>query len=373
MAYLVRHPNSPFWSARWRDEQGIVRNRSTRETDRAKAIEIALGWEHAARLARRGELTADKAREVVAEILERISGGRETIRSTPTDKFLREWLVGREADDLAPATLRGYTTSIGLFLDHLGDRRTRPLTAISSADIESFLRVRGEARANRTVALSRKALNAAFNDAVRHGLVDRNPCFAARAPARNDSQERQPFGLEEIRALIATAEGDWRTCVLVGFYTGARLSDVANLDWTTIDLLAGTLTYRQRKTSEGVVTPLHPALQAHLELVAGDRGGPLMPTLAGRDASRLCGEFLDLMARAGVGSPGVRLKSGRLWRAKSFHSLRHSFETHLARANVSAELRRELGGRTDEAVQRVYTHLQLDQMRAALGKLPTLL
>lgn len=368
------HPKSPYWFGRFTDHEGTQRNRSTRETERRKAQVIVDGWEHAARLAKRGTLTADKARAVLSEILERTTAGQESIRSEPADAFLARWLEHKAAVK-SEATAARYRTTIALFLEHLGDRRSRPLTTIRAADVQSFLTRRGKARSSKTVSVDGKSLSAAFNYARRQGLIDRNPCEGVELPDV-ESKERHAFTQAQVRLLAGAGEGDWRTAILCGYYLGARLTDVVNLTWKDVDFTAEAITYRQRKTRTQVTTPLHPELERHLSTLATDTAvASIMPTLAGRNSggkTGLSAQFNGIMRTAGIGGDVSVQKSGRRFSSLSFHSLRHSFESHLAAANVSAETRRELVGRADEATQRTYTHNDLEHMRAELAKLPSL-
>jgi site-specific recombinase XerC len=59
-------------------------------------------------------------------------------------------------------------------------------------------------------------------------------------------------------------------------------------------------------------------------------------------------------------------------RALSFHSLRHSFVSQLASANVSEEQRMELTGHSTRDVHKLYTELKLEQLQKAIALLPTL-
>ena len=70
MAELRKHPKSKFWSARFYDAFGKQLTRSTRETDKKKALKIALAFEEAAQTTK----TAKHTREVIAELHERITG-----------------------------------------------------------------------------------------------------------------------------------------------------------------------------------------------------------------------------------------------------------------------------------------------------------
>jgi integrase len=74
-------------------------------------------------------------------------------------------------------------------------------------------------------------------------------------------------------------------------------------------------------------------------------------------------------------SPRRSIKSGSAGRnvsARSFHSLRHSFVTALARANVAVELRLKLGGDASEGQSLHYTHPEFAALREAIEKLPGL-
>jgi len=374
MACVWKHPASKFWFARFTDERGVQRNRTTRQTDRRAAQTCADNWEHACRLARQGTLTADRSRAVLSEILERVSGGTESIRNVPAAEFFASWLDHKVATK-SEGTAERYRATVTQFLAHLGERAAKPLTAIRPADVQAFLTGRGKIRSSKTVDVDGKSLSAAFAYARRQGLIDRNPVDTVELP-KVQSRERTPFSPAQVRLLVDTAIGDWKTAVLLGYFTGARLSDVTNLAWRDFDLVSGTVRYVQGKTGEGVTTALHRELLAHLEGIAGDTAGPVMPSLANRatgGTTGLSAEFNALMRAAGIAQERTTQKSGRTFAALSFHSLRHAFESILANLSVSAELRRELTGRASEATQKTYTHLQLETQRRAVDQLPSVL
>lgn len=55
----------------------------------------------------------------------------------------------------------------------------------------------------------------------------------------------------------------------------------------------------------------------------------------------------------------------------TFHSLRHSFNSALANAGVAQEVRMKLTGHTSADMNAKYTHHELDLLKAAIGKLPS--
>jgi site-specific recombinase XerD len=69
---------------------------------------------------------------------------------------------------------------------------------------------------------------------------------------------------------------------------------------------------------------------------------------------------------------GEKKAAGRKLSNLSFRLLRHSFNSELANAGVSQEIRRKLTGHSGVEMNRIYMHLELEPLRAAVEKLPTL-
>jgi integrase len=102
----------------------------------------------------------------------------------------------------------------------------------------------------------------------------------------------------------------------------------------------------------------------------------LFPSLAGKGTggkSGLSGQFAAIMARASIEGKIMRhTAEGRANNSLSFHSLRHSFNSAMANAGVSQEIRQKLTGHTSAGMNAIYTHHELAPLRAAVEKLPAL-
>ena len=100
----------------------------------------------------------------------------------------------------------------------------------------------------------------------------------------------------------------------------------------------------------------------------------VFPALAGRGTggkSGLSGQFAGIMARAGiVGKVTRHTPEGRANSSLSFHSLRHSFNSAMANAGVSQEVRMKLTGHTSAEMNKGYTHHELAPLRAAVAVIP---
>ncbi len=358
--------------------------RSTGQSDRAKAAEVCLAWARASRMAVEGSFTADTARRILAQIGEII--GVEAAHTVKAGDFLRDWSQSKEVTK-APATAKRYGKIIADFLAFIGEARAgKSLAGITAADVTRFRDKQIEdgltpASANLTV----KVLRTPFNAARRQGIILTNPAEAVEMlPA--EAGERQTFTREQIAAILGAADGEWRGMILLGACQGLRLGDAARLTWANVDTARQSLILTPQKTSRGARRraeeyPMHPDVAAYVEsLPAGDDPkAPLFPRLCGREvggAHGLSREFRKLMHAAGIYAEGEGAKKkggrGRRFMELSFHSLRHTAISEQANQGIAREVRMKLSGHKS-AVHDRYTHHELDTLRREVEKVPSFL
>jgi integrase len=370
--------------AKFRADDGRVVMRSTKQTKRKAAQSIADDWERAARKARAGELTQAVIIKTMSEMLERSLG--ETIDLQSTKDFFTTWLrtPGRK-----PATVARYRPILDSFLVFIGEQRARAsVRSITPSEIERFRNKQiADGKTATTANLAVKVLRAVFGSARRLGYALTNPAESVKLLNESDAEERLPFTDDQIRDLLRVADADWRGMVLVGCHTGMRLHDAANLTWQNVDLTGCTLTFRDEKTSnrkargkKDTVIVLHDDLIAYLESLPtnDDPHAPLFPSLFGKPSGShggLSNGFNRLMAKGEIRLPLGKEKNGRgrRFRALGFHSLRHTFISKLANADISADVRKEMTGHSSDEIHRRYVHLELAAQRRAIAKIPTLL
>ena len=402
MASIHRKTGTQNWQCSFRDSSGKWRLVSTGTADKVAAQAACTRLESLARLnavhtdkatvpvedagelmeaglalvqhAHRGTLSEAVARDYVNRVL-KASGAGSEIKGETVREFFANWIAGKELAKAEHTGLR-YKGAKDAFLKSLGKRADLPLSAVGARDVEVFRDARLKVVGASTVGDDLKIIRSAFNRARRQGTIHANPCEAVDIP-KSEKQEREPFTPGEVAALVTAATNDeWKTVILLGFYAGLRLGDAVRLTWDAVDFSKGLLTFRAQKTKRMECLPIHTVLSAHLESIAGDKGGAISPGLAklsipGR--SGLSRQFLDIVDAAGLGAVEGKKLAGkrRRFTAKSFHSLRHGFVSAMANQGVSKELRMKLAGHTSEDVATGYTHHEAEILRAAIGSIPS--
>lgn len=373
MASIHKDPRgkSPFWYCAYTLPNGQRTFRSTKQTDRKEALKECLKLEMAADKARAGDLIEIQARKILDDILESVGEG--PIRKKTIREFFLHWLSGKQ---LAKTQSTGgrYKKAITKFLETLGERADKSLAALGPSDIEKFRDRRIEQGVSaKTVKLDVEVISSALASARRQGLILHNPVEAVDLP-KGKSQARTMFTAKDVKTLLGVASPPWKTAILLGFYTGARLGDIVSLTWDSVDLAEGVLFYQQGKTGIKVEVPLHPDLEDHLLSIAGDNPiGFLCGQLAmGRTGGKkgLSNQFAAIMAKAGIDQKQVQSSEKRKFSQLSFHGFRHSFTSALANASVTSDMRMKLTGHKSVDVHQRYTHVELEPLRRAISMLP---
>jgi len=384
--YRDRHVprKSPFWTCTYEAADGKRVFKSTGCTNREAAYKFALKLQEASNEAREGRLNEERIRKIISDIAGKPSQGF-TVRD-----WFEHWLEMKE-QVRAGKTLDRYRQVVRDFLSSLGERADAWIHHITSRDILAYrTHIRKTGRTTRTANLSVTVISAGFRAALRERKIDANPCETIDKLEEEDVLERDTFTPKQVAKLVEAAEGDWKAAILFGYYTGARLSDVANMPWQRklklkpggkpvyqgIDFENKKLTYIAQKTKKLIQIPLHPQLERELlrhQNGVGDT--PIFPSLAGKQTGGrhgLTGQFKAIMEKAGIEGTHTEAHGGRILSSLSFHCLRHSANSELHNRGVSAETRKVLFWGKGTSVIDGYTHPELEMMRSAVAQLPPL-
>ena len=395
MATLFKNSNSPVWRARYTNAKGKRISKSTGTTSKTEAKRIAAGYEadeHDARkqAAHLPELFASHlatvAREAVAGTLT-LARAEEFVHrlhklanpdfvETSLENFWNEWITEQKRH-VGSSTATGYEQDLDLFTKALGSRvmkaPLRELTtdqvnaAVDKAKKQSGTVKKGTRRAS-TVNKALASLRRVMEAALAKGLVTHNPAKQSRALRQEDSTERAPFTVAEIRAMLdhKDTSDEWRGAITLAAHTGLRLGDVLSLNRKHIDgthlVIMPSKTARQKKV---ITVPLTPPCVAWIGL----RKGVFFPTIKKQTTATTSMQFSAIMGKAGVAKE-IELPGG-MKASRSFHALRHTFASWLAEADVHADVRQKLTGHSSSKIHARYSHHD-EALDRAVGMLPAL-
>jgi integrase len=382
VASVWRHPQSRYWVACFRDASGRRRKISTKVTSRSAALKIAHEYEKASRL----KQTRAQTRLTIERLHAELSG--ESYCRVSLREHTAQWLASK-IPEIAPSTQKFYRESTAKLISALGSVADQPMADIGKADLLRFRNnLAASGLAPKTVNHILKCCRMLFKAAKMDGIISENPAeFVSTVRNRPRENARETFSLEQLRAVLAVADREWRSLVLFGFYTGQRLGDLAQLRWSNIDLESGRITMLTAKTNKRLILPLAPPLTKHIESLPCSPNplSPLHPRAweivdsQGRTGA-LSRQFGELLARAGLRaysphnvSLGVTRSGPRNRYGLSFHSLRRTATTLLHEAGISQAVAQTYVGHDSEGVHQVYISVGDEALSKAAAAFPDLL
>ena len=166
----------------------------------------------------------------VAEIKQRLANGTFSDTKLTVRCYLDQWLEDKERH-IKPSTHESYEYAASCLSPHIGGTRLDKLTPLHiQTALNKIADSRGKAAANK----SRRVLYNAFKQAVRWGLVHRNPVEAVDV----HKEERTELTLwtpeEAARFLDATRPHRLYALFYLGMATGLRRGELLGLRWEDI-------------------------------------------------------------------------------------------------------------------------------------------
>ncbi|HKY17256.1 MAG TPA: tyrosine-type recombinase/integrase [Microthrixaceae bacterium] len=204
-----------------------------------------------------GHRTKAEAEDALVATLERMRTGMFVDPGTVTvGEYLTEWLEATSTTVL-DSTMRNYEQMLRLWVvPRIGTIRLADLSPMHLRQLNAALlangRIDGQTGLSaRSVASCRRTLKKALNDAVRWGLLARNPMDVVDAPKVNVTA-RPTWNAEEARRFLGATTGhEWHAMWVLFLTTGMRRGEVAGLKWDAVDLNAASLAVQLNCVSVG--------------------------------------------------------------------------------------------------------------------------
>jgi integrase len=200
------------------------------------------------------------------------------------------------------------------------------------------------------------------------------------------THSRRELTIDELKTVCQKAEGELRTLLALGIFTGMRLGDCATLRWAEADLARGMIRRIPNKTArrnpKTVIVPIHRDLLAMLAAVpAESRGEHVLPETAARYIHR--SDTVTDLVQAHFKSCGIKVwKPGTGPDSKDakravievgFHSLRHTFVSVCRENNVPLAVVESIVGHSNPSMTRHYTHVGELAAGLAVAALPSVM
>jgi integrase/recombinase XerC len=270
----------------------------------------------------------------------------------------------------SPHTVASYTDCVRQFLKHAGMQETDDVTAITAADIRSWVaRMLKNKLSARTANLKLTALNCYFKFLLREGAVSNNPL---QKVARPKMSKRLPafFEASSLNKMLNNTNPDdkyatQRNMMVVEllYASGMRRAELIGLKTQHTLFKENIIRVRGKGDKEREI-PLLPAVMNKLKnyvsllqetfpgseyLFVTDKGKKLYPSAVNNIVQ-------TVLSKEGF--------SGK----KSPHMLRHSFATHLLNNGADLNSIKEVLGHSSLAATQVYTHNSFEKLKKVYQK-----
>ena len=310
-----------------------------------------------------------------------------------------KYMSKREKDDVTDNTLDIYLNDLNGFVKWAGaDKYMSSITlAIAEAYAASLEKKKiAPATFNRKLV----SLSSVWKTL---GIVDvvggMNP-WREIPHKKKDTVARDTLTEEEIADLKKNAAtrygGDLRMLVVIGEYTGLRLTDAATLRWSEIDYDKMLITKKTGKTGAIAYIPILPEFKKELEeqrkklaswseselSELGDKEAkncaipkgfndfvvPRMAKRSGKGKSALCAAMKKAFVEAGV-EVNVKTEGSKRRRpVKGFHSLRATWVTRCQAAGIPVQIIMSTVGHATVSITQHYTHIKEREVIEAFKK-----
>ncbi|MGN0096457.1 MAG: site-specific tyrosine recombinase XerD [Corynebacterium sp.] len=308
-----------------------------------------------------------------------MSGDRPAEIPEADRRRARAWMRHLRAERGRSAnTLSSYARDIERYLTWLSGEG-RDMSTVETTDVERFIVdlrqgcavTGGRPLAQTSVARILSAVRGLHKfTATESGLPD-VVAEIPLAPGRRDLPKALTTD-QVLRLIEACPSGEGagplelrdRALVELLYSTGARISEVTDLDRDDIDRNSGLIRVRGKGGKERILPVGAPALDALDAYLTRARPGLAQRSRHGTDAAALL-----LTSRGGRLSrqAGYKIVSSAAERAGigeiSPHSLRHSFATHLLTGGADVRVVQELLGHSSVSTTQIYTKVTPDLLR----------
>lgn len=285
-------------------------------------------------------------------ILKIISGGTPAVTM---DQAFEEYRTWHAENSPSARTTDNYIAEITAFM-RANRLENKPVQSVTDRMVNAWVNPEDSSLKAGTRHVKLAALRKFFWLASVKNYVPYNPAkiiqvkYHLLTHKQKETKVKECFTDAEIERLLDATSLDpfWWHAVVLGRYTGLRLSDICQLEWACLDV-PGKLKVWTDKSDTPVELVLEPEILAesvrhipqHHKLYCFPKERAII-----NDTNRRAGlsvKFTRLCAKVGI-------------KSKSFHCLRHTYATEAKRTGKPMDhIRKDLGHSSDETTK-IYVH-----------------
>jgi integrase len=322
-------------------------------------------------------------REVLDEIAKlqskKAAGTLDDAAKMTVEAYLTTWLQDAAKPKLRSSTLESYEAIIRLHINaQVGKVLLSKLTPLHVRCI--LTKMADDNYSPRRIQYVRTVLKRALSQAVKWGMLTRNVCDVVESP-RVPKHEITPLNDEQsVKFLRAVEKDPLRLLYVLAVATGLRQGELLGLQWTDIDLKAGTLSVRRTmQFKRGEFWTEEPKTKKGRRLI--ELGGIAAEAIHAHRAEALragrmghqwvfCRDDGTPLNRFHIIAAYERLLRAAELPAIRFHDLRHTSATLLLQAGVHPKVVQErLGHSTIAVTMDTYSHVMPGMQRDAANRL----
>lgn len=233
---------------------------------------------------------------------------------------------------------------VRLFLAWTKTSETKSET-IDTQKVREFLVMKqNEGSSSQTISLYLFSI-----DFLRKNILHMHEPLGIRIPKRT---KKLPIVLsreEVLKIILATRNFKHRSMIALAYGAGMRVSEVVRLRIQDISLQENIVHIKDAKGGKDRITILPEKMRNDLVQLTGGKE-PNEFVFESERGGRLCERTAQKVFE------NSRAKAG-IWKRASFHSLRHSFATHLLENGVDLRYVQELLGHSSIATTQIYTQV----------------
>lgn len=238
-----------------------------------------------------------------------------------------------------------------------------PLNRVDLRMVENFVN-QSFNKSKYSARLHYKTLKAAFNKAVTWSYIIENPFTKVSFPKIQKSNPSY-ITQEELEMILEFIPDQLKPVYRFTFFTGLRLSEIVNLKWSNVNIKEGLIqigddSFQTKGKKIRTVPVCREAVQILADLIPKIIKSKKHYVFSKPGGYRYAINYISRAFKKAVKLSDVDQKI-------HFHSLRHSFASHLVKQGVPLYHLKELLGHSSIAVTEIYSHLNLNDLRSAIN------